>query len=619
MRGYAGKYAEINLAEEKVREVRFDEQILRGYIGGRGLAAKILWDQLGSRWEDIDPLGPENIFLVLTGPLTGFYPGSRVCVSGKSPQSNGMVGSTVGGEVGVELKCAGYDGIIVKGSASNPVYLFITNSGVDIRNASHIWGKNGMETVSILYKETKSRLKKMFPTRGEFKEPATLYIGPAGEKKSRIAAVMSKWAHAAGYGGYGAVMGSKYLKAIVVKGFNPLPEVENLSKVITLTNYILRERYRKDEWRRWGTSYLGYEVGARQSSEPVKNWQEEWHEERSFGIDKFERLWVKRYWGDFGCPTTCLKISYNSNCNAITDGPDYENQAYLGTNLGIFKPEDNIRLVASADNLGFCGIQCGNVLGFVAELYQREILTKDDLDGIEPDWGNSEAFIKLMEKIARREGVGDLLAEGTYRAALKIGKLKGFDTLKYAVMVKGIGAGAHGLRSGLDYVMNIGYALSTQGGDHGSTARLPDTITELEILSDSGVYCVFNSMGIAEDIIWNFFNAVTGWKINSEEWYHVMARRIIQVQRTMLLLGGPDIRWNPKIDDDNPQRFYEPIPSGPYKGSSLEKASFEKAKKEYYEALGWDNYGIPTRKELKRLGLEEIDKKLEPLRIQLAE
>ncbi|MEM2154800.1 MAG: aldehyde ferredoxin oxidoreductase C-terminal domain-containing protein [Nitrososphaeria archaeon] len=613
MKGYAGKFAEIDLTEEKIREVRFDDETLKNYIGGRGLAAKILWDRLGVRWENIDPLSPENILLVLTGPLTGFFPGSRVCVSGKSPQSNGMVGSTVGGEFGVELKCAGYDGIIVKGCAAYPTYLFITNLGIDIKKASHVWGKNGMETISILYKETKKELNKMFPERGEFKEPALLYVGPAGEKRSRIAAVMSKWVHAAGYGGYGGVMGSKNLKAIVVKGFDPLPGVENFSEVVTLTNYILKERYKKDEWRRWGTAYLGYEVGARQSSEPVKNWQEEWHEERSFGIDKFEHLWVKRYWGDFGCPTTCLKISCTNNC-VITDGPDYENQAYLGTNLGIFKPEDNVRLVALADNLGLCGIQCGNILGFVAELYQRGILTKDELDGIEPNWGDVEAFIKLMKKIAERDGIGDLLAEGTYRTALKIRELKGFDVTKYSVVVKGIGVGAHGLRSGLDYVMNIGYALSTQGGDHGSTARLPATITEIEILSDSGVYCVFNSMGIDEDVIWNFFNAVTGWRINSEEWYNVMARRIIHIQRAMLLLGGPDIKWDPKIDDDNPKRFYDPLPSGPYRGSSLDKAIFEKDKKEYYDALGWDDKGIPTTEELKRLGLEEIDKRLESLR-----
>jgi len=606
MYGYAGKFLEVNLSTEEIKDVTFDECVLRQYIGGRGLATKILWDRLGDRWENIDPLGPENILLVLTGPLTGFFPGSRVCVSGKSPQSNGIVGSTVGGELGVELKCAGYDGLIITGKAPKPVYLFITDSGAEIKNASHLWGKDGKETLKILIREGRRELEKKSPRYGEWKDPAAIYIGPAGEKKSRMAAVITKWTHAAGYGGYGAVMGSKNLKAIVAKGTGPLPEVADLKKMLKLADEISKACYSRDELRRWGTGHLGYEVGARLSSEPIKNWQEEWHNERSFGVDKFEKFWVKRYWGDFGCPTTCMKISYVYKYGAITDNPDYENQAYVGTNLGIFNPEENIRLMALIDDLGFCGIQCGNVLGFAGELYQRGILTKDDLDGLELRWGDAEAFASLIKKIAVREGIGNVLAEGTYRAALKIKELKGVDVLRYAVVEKGIAIGAHGIRSGLDYVEDIGYACSTQGGDHGSIARLPASMTEHEILGDSGVYCVFNAMYISEDLIWEFFDAVTGWKIEPDEWYGTMARRILHIQRAALLLGGPDIKWDPKIHDDNPPRFYEPLPSGPYTGKTIDKKEFERSKKEYYESVGWDENGIPKEEELKRLGLENV-------------
>ncbi|MCK4669024.1 aldehyde ferredoxin oxidoreductase, partial [Candidatus Bathyarchaeota archaeon] len=426
--GYAGKFLEVDLSTRSVKEVRFSDDVLRECIGGRGLAAKILWDRLGSRWETVDPLGHENILLLLTGPLTGFFPGGRICVSGKSPQTNGVVGSTIAGEFGVELKCAGYDGVIVVGEASEPVYLFIKDSAVEIRDASHIWGKDAKQTVSLLTKECRGLLKTRFPRYGEWKEPAILYIGPGGENKVCTAIVATKWTHAAGYGGYGAVMGSKMLKAVAAKGTGPLPEVADMEKVKKLTQKICTDVYKNELWRRWGTGAAGYEVGAKTSSEPIRNWQEEWHDEKSFGVDKFEnRVWIKRYWGDFGCPTTCLKIAMVKTGKfrgAITDNPDYELQAYLGTNLGIFTPEENVFLSSLVDDLGICGIQTGNLLGFVAELFQRGILTKDDLDGLEPKWGDAEAFAALARKIAFREGIGDILAEGIYRAALKIGEKK---------------------------------------------------------------------------------------------------------------------------------------------------------------------------------------------------
>ncbi|MEM3828585.1 MAG: aldehyde ferredoxin oxidoreductase N-terminal domain-containing protein, partial [Conexivisphaerales archaeon] len=181
--GYAGMFLEVDLSAKSVKEVRFSDEILKEYVGGRGLAAKILWDKLGDRWETIDPLGPENMLLFLTGPLTGFFPGGRICVSGKSPQSNGVVGSTIGGEFGVELKCAGYDGVIVTGEAEKPVYLFIKDSDVEIRDASHVWGLDAKQTVAVLTRECRGLLKARYPQKGEWREPSILYIGPAGENK----------------------------------------------------------------------------------------------------------------------------------------------------------------------------------------------------------------------------------------------------------------------------------------------------------------------------------------------------------------------------------------------------------------------------------------------------
>ncbi len=626
IQGYAGKFLDINLSNRTIKETKLSDEVLRDYVGGRGLAAKILWDRLGRKWEEVDPLAPENILLLLTGPLTGYFPGGRTCVSGKSPQSNGVVGSTLSGEFGVELRCAGYDGIIVNGEAEKPLYLFVKDSDVDLKDARNIWGKDGKQTVAMLTRECRGHLNQTYPEYGEWKEPAIVYIGPAGENKVRTAVVGSKWAHAAGYGGYGAVMGSKRLKAVVAKGTGPLPEVADIEKVKKLIEKVCRNAYDAELWRRWGTGAAGYEVGAKTSSEPVNNWQEEWHDEKSFGVDKFEnRLWSKQYWGDFGCPTTCLKLAVIKDGKfkgSITDNPDYEMQAYLGPNLGIFVPEDNVFLVSLIDDLGLCGIQTGNVMGFAAELYQRKVLTKRDLDGLELKWGDTEAFAELTKRIALRKGIGDVLAEGTYRAALKIGKEKGVDLLKFAVQSKGISIGAHGIRSGKDYPEIISYACSVQGGDHTSTAGLPldGTGSELmEIFNDSGVYCNFNTFIVPRNVRFEFYKAVTGLELTRKEWCFKKALKILQLQRAMLLLGGPDLTWNPTIHDDNPPRFYEPLPSGPYKGKTTKKKAVKGYKKRYYKAVGWDKNGIPTSNILRKLEISDVDKALEKIRKHHAE
>jgi aldehyde:ferredoxin oxidoreductase len=619
--GYAGKFMEIDLSRGTFKDVTFDDELLKEYVGGRGLAAKILCDRLIDKWEELDPLGPENVLLFLPGPLTGFFPGGRICVSGKSPQSNGVVGSTVGGEFGVELRCAGYDGVIVTGQAEKPVYVLIKDSDVEIRDASRMWGKDGKETNTLLNKECRRLLSERYPRYGEWKEPAKLYIGPAGENKVRTAVVMAKWTHAAGYGGYGAVMGSKKLKAIAAKGTGPLPEVADLPRVRRMINAVNRNAYDNVLWRRWGTGGGGYSFGAKTSSEPIRNWQEEWHDEKGYGVDQFEnRVWVKQAWSDFGCPTNCLKIAFVKSGKfkgAITDNPDYELQAYLGPNLGLFTPEENVFMSSLIDDLGLCGIQTGNVLGFAAELFQRGILSKDDLDGIELKWGDAEAFARLAKKIAFREGVGDLLAEGTYRAALKIGKMKGKDVLKYAVQSKGIGIGAHGIRSGKDFSTAIGYACSVQCGDHTSITDLPidGSGSEVwEVFNDSAVLCNFNGFGLPRNFKFDFYNAVTGLNLKREGWGKGSGLKTLQIQRALLLLGGPDLKWNPKVDDDNPSRFYEPLPSGPYKGKAADRTSVRESVQEYYEEAGWDENGIPKSETLKKFGLGDIDKALRKLR-----
>jgi aldehyde:ferredoxin oxidoreductase len=619
--GYAGKFLEVDLGNEKMSETRIQDSVLHQYVGGRGLGARILWDRLGSRWETVDPLGPENLFLTLTGPVTGYFHGARICVTGKSPQSNGIVGSTCSGEFAIELKCAGWDGVIVSGRAKKPVYIFVDNDDVQVKSAEHVWLKDGKTTLKTLTKEAMNELNSRHKKLGLQKEPGVLYTGPAGDNMIRAACVQQKWSHAAGYGGYGAVMGSKNLKAIVAKGNGPLPEVEDPEEVEKLIQEY--EKFslavNRDRIRRWGTGYVGYEVGADRSSEPVRNWQEEWHEDKGMGGPRFDlRYWVKRYWGDYGCAITCLKLAVikaGPYKGAITDNPDYELEAYLGPNVGVFNAGGVVYLSSLIEDLGYSGINGGNLLAFATELYQRGILTKADLGGLELKWGDIDALTELARRIVSRKGkYFDALAEGTFRAAVKISKLKGVDVLPYAVQVKGVEVGAHGTRSDEDYTHDVCYACSVQGGDH--TATVSDAYGDMgTVFNDSAVFCSVVAWGGGlNGLDWRFFRAITGWDTTEDEWKRELGHRIVHIQRAAELLGGPDLRWEPPRDDDNPPRFYEPLPSGPHKGDFITKEVMGRRRREYYKAIGWDKNGIPKSSVLKKLNLQDVDKALDKIR-----
>ncbi len=608
--GFHGKILDIDLSRSKIKVLEFDEEVYREFIGGRGLATYILWKEFGLDWSKVNPLGPENLLIILTGPLTGFWPGgSRVCISGKSPQSLGIIGSTVDSDVGVELKASGYDGIIIRGASKDPVYLFIYNDNIEIRDASHIWGLKGSEIINWIMKDIYNELKSLEKNKGLPSHPGYLYIGPAGESMVRCAAVISRRSHGAGYGGYGAVMGSKKLKAIVVKGCNPLPEVydkDGYKDMLYRLWKFIGEKGRR--FREWGTAAGGYVVGAETSSEPIRNWQSEWHNNKRVHVSEYQYYWMRHRWGCYGCPISCMKISY-TNCRwlgkVVTDGPDYEAQAYLGTNLGVFNPRDNICLTALADELGFDSIGTGNLLGFIAELFEKDIISEKDL-GFKVEWGNAESFAKLMKLIIERKGLGNIFAEGTYRAALAISKIKGVDVTKYAVTVKGVAVGAHGVRSCLDYTKPISYAVSVQCGDHTSTAKLDYESGEpIAIFHDSAVICSFTAFHVSFEDQLRFLNVVTGWNLNKDVWLNVKARRILFLQRIMLLLGGPDIYWDPRIHDDVPPRFYEPLPEGPYKGKKIDRSEVMRQRIEYYRRVGYDEYGIPRAEELKSLGLND--------------
>jgi aldehyde:ferredoxin oxidoreductase len=532
----------------------------------------------------------------------------------------GTVGSTAATEFANEVKQAGYDGVTFTGKAEKPVYLLITDDGVEIRDAGHLWGLDGEKTLIKLNKEVTEELTKRKPGVGLWKEPGMVYIGPAGEAMVRNAAVMAKICHAAGYGGYGSLMGSKNLKAVVAKGRGGTPKVDAPEAVKLLWRRTHSLLIRDTQFRRHGTGYAGYEVGAKTSSEPIRNWQEEWHDEVSYAGPRFEdRFWVKKRWADFNCTTNCMKVSCIKSGKwkgDITDMPDYELQAYCGTNFGIFDPEANVHLSALADQLGHSGINGPNTAAYAVELHQRGILKDSDF-GFKPKWGDPETFDRILRMMAKREKIGDALAEGTYKAAHIIAKMKGRkpeELLKYAVHVKGIEIGAHGTRSDADYTHDISYAANVQGGDHTSTSTDGYNDMSGAIFTDSAVFCNFTFYGVPQSIVMDYAKAVTGFPITLHSWRSVNGPRIVTLQRALLLLGGPDLRWEPVKDDDNPPRFYEPLPSGPYKGKTTDRKLVDEKLKAYNETLGWDERGIPTKEALKKLDLGFLEKSMAKLR-----
>ena len=624
MNGYAGRLIDVDLSSRRIETRPVPLDLYRRFLGGRGLGVALLWEALGERWETVDPLGPENLLLVLTGPLTGYYPGVKTALVAKSPESNGVVGSAASSEVGLELRAAGYDGIILRGRADAPAYLLVHDERIVLLDASMFWGMGGIRLHRTLLREAHAALIAQERGAGVPTEPAMLYIGPAGEAEIRFASVMAKIAHAAGYGGMGAVMGSKNLKAILVKGTGPMPTAHDPERVRQGIEAFHADMVGDASFGLWGTAGGGYGFANGSSSEPIRNWQEEWHDDPRISVAQFEaRAWIKKRWADYGCPVNCMKVSclrHGPYAGSITDGPDYELMAYLGANLGIFEPEQIVYLSSLADELGVDAINAGNVMGFAAELCERGLLTRDDV-GYRLSWGDEAAFARLLGDIVHRRGLGAVLAEGTYRAARRLGETKEVDLLRYAVQVKGIGVGAHGIRSRKDFISDpIGYAVSTQGGDHTSTGGLPAKTYARELRSifhDSATVCLFAAREEFDRLV-GFADAITGFGLTPQMWFETIGPRILHLQRTLLLLGGPDVFWDPRRNDDNPPRFYEPLPSGPAAGMAASRDDTVRDVRRYYREMGFDESGIPQDNTLDRLGLSRVKRETRRIRDRLS-
>jgi len=624
--GYTGKILKVNLLTEEIEIEEPDDYFYRTYMGGATLGAYYLLRELSP---GVDPLSPDNIIIfapsVLTGaPIPGF---SRHAVVSKSPLTGAIADSQAGGFWGPELKFAGYDAIVIKGKANNPVYLWINNGNVEIKPADHLWGKSTGETEEIIRKQIGDRKVRI------------LTIGPAGEKLVKFANILNECKHANGRLGMGAVMGSKNLKAIAVRGTKGI-QMKDKETVISMAKYFNREFMNNPSCRAlhdFGTAYL-LELYNENGEEPTLNFQTGFSEKTRNLYAKVlnEKILLKRE-GCYACPVRCkgvVKTGPPYNVDPFYGGPEYEALALFGPNCGV----DNLEAVAKANQLcnkyGLDTISTGSVIAFAMECYEKGFISKKDVDGVELRFGNEDAMLKMIEAIAKREGVGNLLAEGVR----SVSDVWGNETKKFAMHVKGEEVPMHDAR--VKGMVGFAYAISPIGADHVALEHDPDfdfnapqlfldqvrSLGLLKRCKTSGMdyqklrmayylqlhfsfhdclcICVFTTAPVRVFTMFDLVkitSAITGWEASLWEFMKLGERRL-NMFRAFNVREGFDVK-----DDWLPERFFEPIKSGPRKGAKWERDELRKYRHLYYEMLNWDSQtGIPRKTKLIELDLPWI-------------
>jgi aldehyde:ferredoxin oxidoreductase len=597
--GYTGKYLRVDLSNKTVSHEKLGEEVARKYWGGRGWGGYLLLKELGGR---TGPFSPENKVFFLTGPLQGtltpFTP--KFVVLTKSPLTGTFTRALSGGQWGAELKFAGYDGIIVEGKSSKPVYVFIDDEKVEIRDGAHLWGMTTGETENRIKEDLKDRTVRV------------VSIGQAGEKRVCFANIMHE-SRAAGRGGTGAVMGSKNLKAIAVRGKGSV-EIADLSQFKNLLKeayYAIKSDPASPGRIRYGTTgtvAVAHGLGVI----PVKNYSRGVFE----GIEGLlaETMRQKIVIHDescFACPLPCGKLSIIKEgpyAGTILQGPQYESIGLLGTNCGMSSIETVARANYLCNEYGMDTISAGNVIAYAIEAYQRGFLTKKDVDGIELAFGEATGILSLVDKIAKREGLGDKLAEGVRIFSRELGK----EAEKFSMHSKGQEFAAFEPRAAVG--MGLLYATASTGANHslGPTfreemknplrgqgkAKILIENQNAYCLLDSLIYCSFSRYGLNNTARLGFLSAVTGWNYTPEDVEQQMYR-IYTIERLFNFREGFE-----KKDDTLPFRsLSEAMPDGPAKGNVV---PLDEMLPEYYSLRGWDESGKPRSETLDALGLSEF-------------
>jgi aldehyde:ferredoxin oxidoreductase len=600
--GWTGVFLQVDLSKNKAIAEAYDASLALNYIGGRGFAAKMLWDQLNP---GVDPLSPENKLVFAAGPLTGLgVPNSgKLVVAAKSPLTGGYGDGNMGTFAAIQMRKAGYDAVIIEGKAETPVVLHIKNNVAEFVDAQDFWGLNSFET--------EAHLKSLYG-----RSAGMVSIGPAGENLVKFAIVISQEGRAGGRAGMGAVMGSKNLKAVVFEGYNDIPVAYPKDmKELSAAGY--REILTKPTfafWKRQGTMST-VEWCQENSTLPTFNFREGVFDKADkIGGFAMEKIKVSNR----GCPQcnmTCGNVVKDSDRKGSE--VDYENIVMLGSNIGL----GNLRQVAAlnrvADELGLDTISLGNVLGFAIETSQKRLIPE------EFNWEKFKETKALINDIAYRRGFGDVLAEGVQAAAAKIGH----GSADWAMHVKGLEVSAYDCHAAP--AMALSYATNSIGAHHkeawvlawevkfghkGYDEEKINKVIEMQRLRggvfESLTVCRFPNISLGFELEWytKYLRAATGRALP----FNAL---IYAADKTLNLIRGFWIReygnsWTKEMDMPPIRWFKEPLTEGPLKGSILDFAKYNAMLKKYYKKRGWDERGIPKKTTLKKLGLSDAAKQL---------
>jgi len=625
MYGYMGKILRVDLSKRSTSIESLDEEIAKMYIGGRGFGVKVLFDELTP---GINPLSENNKLIFSTGPFVGtLIPGSSRCVvMAKSPLT-GLLGDTdFGGYFPKEMKSTGFDAIIIEGKAEKPVYLWIHDGTVEIKDATHLWGKVTSKTQEEILREIKDSKAKI------------VCIGPGGENLVRYACIVSELRYVGGRLGLGAVMGSKNLKAVVVRGEKKvaIAKEKELDTLVKALNYDLVNDGSCESLMEYGT-WNSTAPAQLKGILPTKNFQKTSFE----GIDKIDgdamvkKILVGRR-TCYACPIRCRRVVEAETPYKVSPeygGPQYEAVASLGP----LCLNDNPVAIAKANEL--CNeysldvISTGVCIAFAMECFEKGVLTKEDI-GFPLKWGNHEAMMRLIEMIAKREGIGDILAEGLRRAASRI---QG-GSEKWAIHVKGLEMAMHDPRGKKG--IGLSYATSHKGADHMESMHdeaferdnaLPELgfTKSLSRKSKAGKALLVKTLqdywGTMADCLVSCklpfipprpftptraveaLNNVTGWDLSLDE-FVLAGERVFNLCRIFNVREG--VR---RKDDVLPERLGETLKEGGSAGESFTKDDLDSLLDEYYSLRGWTKDGVPTKETLHKLGLEYVASELKDI------
>jgi aldehyde:ferredoxin oxidoreductase len=609
MKGYVGNILEVDLSNSSVNVEPLNWKWCEMFIGGKGLAARYLFELLKPK---TDPLSPENILIFMTGPITGADPhppgAAKGVVVTKSPATGSFLDSYFGGNFAAELKFAGFDGIIIRGKADVLSYLIIRDGFTEIRKCENLKGKGIYETTEYIENEVGDKNLKIAA------------IGPAGEYLVKFACIGFELHHQAGRGGSGCVMGSKNLKAIAVRGTKKVEvyDPDGLEKFVKET--IKKEVFENpnmEAMRIAGTPSI-VQLSNTTGILPVRNFQDGVFE----CADKIDwdaikgSAFVKKT-ACYKCPIACRNITSARSglFEGLTiEGPEYETLAMAGSNCGISDLYTIMKFNDLCDNYGLDTISTGNITAFIMECFEKKLLSKDEVSGLNPRFGDVESYLEIPKLISFRKGIGNLLAEGVKVVAEKIGK----GSEHFALHVKGLEYPGYDPRG--SFGMALAYATSDRGACH-LRAWMPayEAFGNLDPFTYQGKaeICVndqnFNSVkwsmifcdlyAIGYPTMVRFYSLITGNEV-SEEKLKLIGERIWNLTRLFNVREG----FQRKDDAVPPRILKDPLHSGPPKGYSIPRDQFEKMLDEYYGLRGWTREGVPTEEKLNILGLSDLFK-----------